>query len=61
MNGKTDLSTNRLLKKVGNKHGKIMVNALQKEGDKNYQKIIDSEVDLVNLDYPDKMIDLMKK
>jgi glycerophosphoryl diester phosphodiesterase len=39
---------------------KIMVNALQKEGYKNYQKIIDSEADMVNLDYPDKMIDLIK-
>jgi hypothetical protein len=39
---------------------KIMVNALQKESYKNYQKIIDSEADMVNLDYPDKMIDLIK-
>jgi len=39
---------------------KIMVNALQKEGYKNYQKIIDSDADMVNLDYPDKMIDLLK-
>jgi hypothetical protein len=41
-------------------HLKIMVNALQKESYKNYQKIIDSEADMVNLDYPDKMIDLIK-
>lgn len=40
---------------------KIMVNALQKEGYKNYQNIIDSEANMVNLDYPDKMIELLKK
>lgn len=38
---------------------KIMVNALQKNGYQIYQQIIDSEADMVNLDYPDKMIELL--
>jgi glycerophosphoryl diester phosphodiesterase len=37
----------------------IMVNALARGAEKNYQQIIDSPADLVNLDYPDIMIDLM--
>jgi glycerophosphoryl diester phosphodiesterase len=39
----------------------IMVNALARGAEKNYQRIIDSPADLVNLDYPDIMIDLMNQ
>jgi len=39
----------------------IMVNALEKGSENNYQQIIDSPADLVNLDYPDIMIDLINK
>ena len=39
---------------------KIMVNALDKGAEKNYQQIIDSPADMVNLNCPDIMIYLMK-
>lgn len=39
---------------------KIMVNALEKGAEKKYQQIIDSPADMVNLNCPDIMIDLMK-
>jgi glycerophosphoryl diester phosphodiesterase len=39
---------------------KIMVNTLDKNGEKQYQQVIDSPADMVNLNSPDKMIDLLK-
>ena len=39
---------------------KIMVNTLDKNGEKQYQQVIDSPADMVNLNCPDKMIDLLK-
>jgi len=39
---------------------KIMVNALEKGSENNYQEIIDSPIDMVNLDKVDLMINLVK-
>ena len=38
-----------------------MVNALYKGADKNYQQIIDSQADMVNLNSPDIMVDLQNR
>ena len=39
---------------------KIMVNALEKGAENKYQEIIDSPIDMVNLDKADLMINLIK-
>jgi glycerophosphoryl diester phosphodiesterase len=57
---KIDLLTPQVITFCQKNNLKIMVNALDKNGDQNYQQIIDSPADMVNLDRPEDMIKLMK-
>lgn len=57
---KMDMLTPQVLAFCKKNNLKIMVNALDKSGEINYQDVIDSPADMVNLDRPDEMIELMK-
>lgn len=54
-----ELVTPEIVKACKGNNLKIMVNALYKNAEKDYQKIIDSQADMVNLDKPDIMIKAM--
>ncbi len=54
-----ELITPEIVKACKDNNLKIMVNALHKNAEKDYQKIIDSQADMVNLDKPDIMIEEM--
>lgn len=55
-----DLLTPQVIEFCHENNLKIMVNALEKGAEKKYQQIIDSPADMVNLNCPDIMTDLMK-
>ena len=55
-----DLLTPQVIAFCKKNNLKIMLNALEKGAEKNYQQIIDSHADMVNLNCPDIMVDLMK-
>lgn len=54
-----DLLTPQLISFCKKNKLKIMLNTLEKGAEKNYQQVIDSPADMVNLNCPDIMIDLM--
>jgi len=57
---KIDLLTPQVIAFCKKNNLKIMLNALDKNGENNYQQVIDSQADMVNLDRPDAMIGLLK-
>jgi len=55
-----DLLTPQVIAFCEKNNLKIMLHALERGAEKNYQQVIDSQADMVNLNCPDIMIDLMK-
>jgi glycerophosphoryl diester phosphodiesterase len=55
-----DLLNPQVIAFCKNNNLKIMVNALESCDEEKYQQVINSPADMVNLNCPDKMIDLMK-
>ena len=55
-----DLLTPQVIAFCKKNNLKIMLNALEKGAEKNYQQIIDSHADMVKLNCQDIMVDLMK-